>query len=86
MKTIKGFPTIKSLVEICNKHGLLTHPIGDYYKYWKAISFSRESQNEIAQQVNQEIMNYFITEFRPANRNLGITGQIKIIQKREDKL
>ena len=79
MKIRKGMPTIKSLQEVCDKHGLIIYPMGSFYHNTNKIVFSSSSRNEKAALVNEEISKYFNTNFRPACSETLTTGCIEIL-------
>lgn len=82
MKIRNGMPTIKSLCEICDKHGLIIYPMGSFYHNTNRIVFSRSYQNEKAELVNKEISELFNTYFRPADDG-STNGMIEILSKKE---
>lgn len=79
MKIRNGMPTIKSIKEICDKHGLRIYPMGSFYHNVNRIVFSGSNKNETAAIVNEEISEHFNTKFRLADDKTLITGCIEIL-------
>jgi hypothetical protein len=79
MKIRKGMPTIKSLQEVCERHGLTIYPMGSFYHNTNKIVFCGSYRNEKAALVNEEIGKHFNTNFRPASSETLTTGCIEIL-------
>ena len=78
MKTLNGYPTKKSIMELCDQHGLRIHAM-DSYKYNHSIHYIGEHRNDMAQKVADDIAaEGFQVFFYPYKSNAASCGIIRI--------